>query len=119
LGDAKPGVVGYCFGGSVAWWAAIRSDYFAAASCWYGGEIVLTAAGAAPRCPVQMHFAELDSHIAMEDVGTIRDAQPQIEIHVYIGANHGFGCDERSSFHESSYRLAQQRTVEFLTRLLG
>lgn len=115
VGGAKTGVVGYCFGGSVAWWAATRSERFAAASCWYGSEIVRSL-DTPPICPVQMHFAELDSHISMEDVDAIRDAQPLVEIHVYPGVDHGFGCDERSSFHEPSYRQAQRRTIDFLTR---
>ena len=43
LGAAKVGVIGYCFGGSVSWWAATRSSRFSAASCWYGGEIATPA----------------------------------------------------------------------------
>jgi carboxymethylenebutenolidase len=118
LGGAKAGVVGYCFGGSVAWWAATRSDRFAAASCWYGGEIARSLQ-ARPRCAVQMHFAERDQHIPMADVEAIRAAQPEVELHVYPGADHGFGCDERTSFHEPSHRLAQQRTIDFFLRHLS
>jgi len=41
-----------------------------------------------------------------------------VELHVYPGADHGFGCDERASFHEPSYRLAHQRTIDFFVRHL-
>ncbi len=39
LAGKKLGIVGYCFGGTVAWWGATRTSLFAAASCWYGGGI--------------------------------------------------------------------------------
>ena len=39
LAGKKLGIVGYCFGGTVAWWGATRTQKFAAASCWYGGGI--------------------------------------------------------------------------------
>jgi carboxymethylenebutenolidase len=112
------GIVGYCYGGTVAWWGATETTRYAAASCWYGGGIVRTKE-AVPHCPVQMHFGELDGGIPLTDVEAIRAVQPDIEIHVYRGAQHGFGCDERASFNQASYDLAQQRTLDFFARHLG
>src|ERR1019366_1383249 len=37
LKGKKLGIVGYCFGGTVAWWGATRSTSFFAAVAWYGG----------------------------------------------------------------------------------
>ena len=34
--------------------------------------------------------------------------------HVYEGADHGFNCDARASYHPASAELAQQRTLDFL-----
>ena len=51
LAGKKPGIVGYCFGGTVAFWGATRSKSFAAASCWYGGGIAGTKNESA-NCPV-------------------------------------------------------------------
>jgi carboxymethylenebutenolidase len=48
----------------------------------------------------------------MADVEAIRAAQPGVAVHVY-GGGHGFGCDERGSYVEADYRLAQQRTLDF------
>jgi carboxymethylenebutenolidase len=107
----KRGIVGYCWGGTVAWHAATRTNAFAAASCWYGGGIA-AAKDEQPRCPVQLHFGEADASIPMSDVEAIRAAQPGAEIHIY-GGGHGFGCDERGSYVEADYRLAQQRTLAF------
>ena len=118
LGGKKLGIVGYCFGGTVAWWGATRSNRFAAASCWYGGGIAGTK-DERPNCPVQMHFGEKDASIPMTDVEAIRAAQPRVESYVYPGAQHGFGCDERASFSKPDYELAQQRTLEFFARHSG
>jgi carboxymethylenebutenolidase len=118
LGSKKPGIVGYCFGGTVAWWGATRTDLFGAAVGWYGGQIAATRT-AKPRCPVQLHFGETDASIPLADVQAIRAAQPSVEIYTYPGAGHGFGCDERGSYNEQAYRLAQSRTLEFFARHLA
>ncbi len=118
LTGRKLGIVGYCFGGTVAWWGSTRSRSFAAASCWYGGGIAGTKEER-PNCPVQMHFGETDASIPMTDVDAIRAAQPKAEIYVYAGAGHGFGCDERGSFSQKDYDLAQSRTLAFFTKHLG
>ena len=97
LAGKKLGIVGYCFGGTVAWWGATRTNKFAASSCWYGGGIAGTK-DERPNCPVQMHFGEKDASIPMTDVEAVRAAQPKAETYVYMGAQHGFGCDERGSF---------------------
>jgi carboxymethylenebutenolidase len=109
---AKRGIVGYCWGGTLAWWGATRSTAFAASSCWYGGGIAATATET-PNCPVQMHFGERDTSIPMTDVAKVRAAQPGVEIFVYDGAQHGFGCDERGSYSAPDAALAQSRTLEF------
>jgi dienelactone hydrolase len=41
-----------------------------------------------------------------------------LEVYVYAGAQHGFHCDERGSFHEASAKAAWQRAVDFLKKHL-
>ncbi len=118
LAGKKLGIVGYCFGGTVAWWGATRTRKFAAASCWYGGGIAGTK-DERPNCPVQMHFGDQDASIPMTDVDAIRAAQPKAEIYVYTGAGHGFGCDERGSYSQKAYEQAQRRTLDFFAKHLG
>jgi carboxymethylenebutenolidase len=111
------GIVGYCWGGTVAWWGATRSSSFKAAVGWYGGGIAGTRTEA-PHCPVQLHFGETDGGIPLSDVELIRKAQPDLEVFVYPGAGHGFGCDERGSFNPDAAALARERTVAFLRKHL-
>ncbi len=111
------GIVGYCWGGTVAWWGSTRSQSFTAAVGWYGGGIAGTRTEAT-QCPVQLHFGEKDSGIPLSDVELIRAAQPGVEIFVYPGAQHGFGCNDRASFDAPSAALAQERTLRFLAATL-
>jgi carboxymethylenebutenolidase len=117
LGGRPLGIVGYCWGGTLAWWGATRTGLFKAASGWYGGGIAATRAET-PRCPVQLHFGDQDASIPPADVEAIRAAQPGVEIHVYPGAGHGFGCDARGSFSPPDAALAQTRTLAFLAKNL-
>jgi carboxymethylenebutenolidase len=114
---AKRGIVGYCWGGTVAWHGATRSSAFGASSGWYGGGVA-AARDEVARCPVQLHFGETDASIPMSDVEAVRAAQPGVEIHVYAGAGHGFGCDERGSYSEKDATLAQKRTLDFFAKHL-
>jgi carboxymethylenebutenolidase len=114
---ARRGIVGYCWGGTVAWHGATRTGDFEAAVGWYGGGIA-AAKDEKPRCPVQLHFGETDSSIPMADVEAVRAARPEVEVFVYGGAGHGFGCDERSSYSAGDATLARRRTLEFFERHL-
>jgi carboxymethylenebutenolidase len=117
-GARRLGIIGYCWGGTVAWWGATRMTGFAAAVGWYGGGIA-AAKDERPNCPVQLHFGDRDASIPNADVEAIRAAQPAVEIFVYPGAGHGFGCDERSSYSAPDAALAEQRSLDFLSKHLG
>lgn len=109
----KVGVVGYCWGGLMAWLSAGRLEGVAAAVGYYGGGIAGYAAET-PACPTMLHFGENDAHISMSDVAKVREAQPQVEVHTY-DADHGFNCDHRDSYDEAASRLARERALAFFT----
>lgn len=117
LGQRRLGVVGYCWGGTIAWWGATRSHSFQAAIGWYGGGIAATR-DETPSCAVQLHFGAEDHGIPLADVEAIRASQPGVELYIYPGAGHGFGCDERASFNKCAADQARDRTLEFLSRHL-
>ncbi|KQS04250.1 carboxymethylenebutenolidase [Sphingomonas sp. Leaf357] len=104
-------VVGYCYGGSVAWFAATRLHDVAAASSYYGS-LVPGAADEVPKVPVILHFGRHDHGIPMEGVEKVIAADhPNATVYVYE-AGHGFNSDRRKDFHEPSCDLAKERTLE-------
>lgn len=116
-GSGRVGVVGYCFGGLLAWRAACELEGLSAAVCYYGGGIAREA-DRTPACPVMMHFGERDAHIPMSDVERIRAAHPEVAVHVYP-ADHGFNCDHRASYDAASAAEARGRTLAFFAAHLG
>jgi carboxymethylenebutenolidase len=112
----KCGVIGYCFGGTMAWLAATRLDPDAAVG-YYGGQIAHFGQEN-PRCPVMLHFGTLDKHIPKEDIDRVQAAHPDVEIFWYE-ADHGFNCDARASYNAEAARQARDRSLEFLKKHLG
>ena len=112
LKDAGPVfVIGYCYGGSIAWAAATKLDNVAAASAYYGSMVPKFAEDAAPRVPVIAHFGRFDEGIPMEGVEqVIAKDFPLAEVFVYE-AGHGFNSDRRKDYHEPSADLARERTL--------
>jgi carboxymethylenebutenolidase len=116
--DVGPvGIIGFCLGGSVAYAAATKLAGLKAAIGYYGGAIVRFADDR-PTVPTQLHFGEKDSGIPLTDVETIKSKRPEVEILLYPGAQHGFGCDERASYDKPSSDLAWQRSLGFFERYL-
>ena len=113
----KVGVVGYCFGGTIAWLSATRIDGVSAAVGYYGGGVP-DAKDEKPKCPVILHFGETDASIPMEAVEQVKKAQPNVPVYVYP-AGHGFVCDERGSYHAESAKTARERTIEFFRKHVG
>jgi carboxymethylenebutenolidase len=111
----KVGVIGYCFGGTMAWVAAARLNP-AAAVGYYAGRIG-DYAGETLSAPVMLHFGKQDAHIPAEEVAKIHAAHPEVEIYWY-DAGHGFSCDARSSFEPKSAQEARKRSLDFLRRHL-
>lgn len=115
--DGPVGMIGFCLGGSVAYAAATKLAGLSAAIGYYGGAIVRFADDR-PLAPTQLHFGENDAGIPLADVETIRGKRPEVEIFVYPGAQHGFGCDERASYDKPSADLAWRRSLDFLAKHL-
>src|SRR3979411_591175 len=116
--DAGPGgLIGFCRGGSVAYAAATKLSGLSAAIGYYGGAIVRFADDK-PKVPTQLHFGEKDAGIPLSDVETIRAKRPDVEIHIYPGAQHGFHCDERASYDKASADIAWPRSLDFFAKHL-
>jgi carboxymethylenebutenolidase len=88
----KFGVIGYCFGGTLAWLAAARLGVNAAVG-YYGRQIA--------------KFAD-----------AVQAANPEVPVFWY-DAGHGFNCNDRPSYNAEAAKLAKERSLEFLKKHLG
>lgn len=114
----KIAVIGYCWGGTIAWRSATQLTGVAAAVCYYG-TLIAPYVAEKPRCPVLMHFGERDPLATLENAGQLRAAQgANVEIQVYP-ASHGFNCDQIANFDPPSAALALRRTLAFLNDHVG
>jgi carboxymethylenebutenolidase len=115
----RVGSLGYCMGGRLAYLTAVTSDVDAAVAYYGGGIQNLLPLAADLRCPLQLHYAEIDDSIPMSAVQGVRQALPAAELHVYAGARHGFNCWARAAYHAPSAALAHGRSLSFLAHELG
>jgi carboxymethylenebutenolidase len=102
-------IVGYCYGGSVSWAAACRSDGLNAASCYYGSKIP-ELANETPKCPTIAHFGRHDQGIPLDGVEKVKNLHPDLPVYIY-DAGHGFNSDRRENYHAESAKLARERTL--------
>jgi len=119
--NGKLGIVGFCFGGSVAnRLAAEHSDLIQAAVPYYGSPADLDTVKNI-QAPLQIHLGELDQRInsqypeyekALEEHGV------NYEIFTYEGANHGFHNDSTPRYDKEAAELAWSRTIDFFKKHL-
>ncbi len=114
--SGRVGIVGYCWGGRIAYLAACDLPVACAVS-YYGGGITQVL-DQKPKCPVMYHFGERDQHITQADVTKIKAAHPEGIFHIYP-ADHGFNCDQRASYDAPSAALARKRSLEFFAQYVA
>ncbi len=115
----KVGIVGYCWGGLLAWRAACALTGLSAAVPYYGGGMTTPEEAARkPKVPVLAHFGDQDHWIPLDSVRAFEKAQPGVEVQVYA-ANHGFNCNHRDAYNEAAATLAWERTLAFFAQHLG
>ena len=113
----KVGIVGYCWGGLVAWLAAAKVPGLSAAVPYYGGGI-LDNADLKPKVPLMGHFGEKDQHIPVEGVKKLAEKHKEHQIFIYA-ADHGFNCDQRGSYNAPAAKQARERTLAFFRKHVG
>lgn len=113
-GDDKIGVVGYCWGGSVAYLANTQLGLPAVS---YYGARTFQMLNQRLLAPMEFHFGESDPLIPPEHVAAHREAHPHAAIYSYP-AGHGFNCDERPDYDAESASVALDRTLNFFSRVL-
>jgi carboxymethylenebutenolidase len=104
-------IVGYCYGGSVAWRAASEVAGLAAASSYYGGRI-MDIVDLELKCPVICHFGRKDAHIPADAFkAAIEKAHPDVPAYIYENSGHGFNNAGRPDADPADALLARQRTL--------
>jgi carboxymethylenebutenolidase len=116
------GVIGFCLGGTIAFFLAARAEVAAVVS-FYGSGVpdqvdVLAQIGA----PIQFHFGGSDPYIPRDQVARVEaaaQASDNAEIHVEEDAGHAFHNRKAPMFHQpEAAARAWHRAEEFLARHL-
>ncbi len=113
FGPSATGMVGFCMGGTVTFFAA-TSQPIGAAVTFYGGGVATGRFGLpslidmAPElaAPWLGLYGDQDKGIPVDEVESLRHAvgaaEVETEVVRYPEAEHGFNCDDRPSFHPGS-----------------
>jgi carboxymethylenebutenolidase len=125
---SRDGVVGFCMGGTVAFYAA-TSHTVGAAVTFYGGGVAEGRFGLPPlvelaanlKTPWLGLYGDLDKSISTEEVERLREAVQvapvKSEIVRYPDADHGFNCDDRQAvFNPTAAADAWQRMLAWFDR---
>jgi carboxymethylenebutenolidase len=113
----KVGVVGFCWGGTVALLANTR--FGLPASSYYGARNV-PFLGEPLRAPMQFHFGEEDTAIPPQAFAAHREQQPDAEVYTYPGAGHAFNRElDPKAYDPASAQLAHQRTMQLFAQALS
>ena len=120
--NGKVGAIGFCLGGMLAYLTAARCNIEAAVSYYgVGIEKRLNETGAV-RCPMMLHFGELDRFVpaaARDAVAAAFKDREDVEIYVYPGADHAFNNPVRPSYDRFAASLAHSRTIGMLRHAIG
>ena len=118
------GVTGFCFGGSMAFCAATKlSSEIAVAAPFYGvvlDEWLETVENIT--IPIYLFFGGADSFIPRERIEQIKsrfqESNKNYRLKIYDNVEHGFFCQERSSYNRLAAEDSWQELKKFLRKYL-
>jgi carboxymethylenebutenolidase len=110
-GAGKVFIVGYCYGGSLAWLAATKVEGLSGASSYYGS-MVQDNATLTPMCPTIVHLGRKDAMIPADEVkAAVAAANPDVPVYIYDDAGHGFNNEDPERHALGAAELARERTL--------
>lgn len=113
----KVGVIGYCWGGAMAFLGACKGTVDCGVS-YYGTRLIQYSPEMKPKVPMQYHYGETDQSFPMDAVEKVMSEQAEGEHFVYEGADHGFSCGDRPQFNPAATELALSRVLKFFGEAL-
>jgi carboxymethylenebutenolidase len=120
--DGPVGIIGFCFGGGVAYGAACELDPDCAVAYYGVGVDQLAERIDEVTCPALLHFGTDDLFIPPDSLERLQAAarhKPNIEIDVYEGGGHAFDNPHAPSYAPDAAARARERTAAFLAAHLG
>ena len=119
-GNGRLGVVGFCYGGSIANLLATRLPGLRAAVPFYGSAPPPDTV-VAIKAELLLHFAGNDERINADwpaYEAALKAAGVRYEAHTYAGTQHGFNNDTTPRYDNAAAALAWQRTLALFNRTL-
>lgn len=114
----KVGVVGFCWGGSVAYSSASQLETVDACVCYYGGRIHELCKGAQPACATLVHLAKEDRYIPIDEATrALAEHDKAAHVEVYE-ADHGFNRDDGVTFDIGAALVARRLTLDLFDKNL-
>lgn len=113
----KVAVVGYDWGGYLAFLSANQVNGIACAISYYGDGVTDQQRGKC-KVPTLLHFGEDDSVIPFEDVTLFRAARPDVSAFSYPGAGHGFDREGSKGYQKEGAEKADERTAVWIAQFV-
>lgn len=121
--DGGVGVVGYCWGGFLAYLTAVRHKPDAAVGYYGVGIDQRLDLAKNLSCPLLLHYAELDQYASPEVAAKVRatfQGDRRVTIYEYPKVGHAFARPGGGHFDARAADLADMRTLSFLVeKIIG
>ena len=120
-GTGKVGVVGYCWGGYLAYLTAVRHKPDAAVGYYGVGIDKKLDLAKNLSCPLMLHYAELDQYASPEVAAQVRatyKGDPRVTVYEYPQVGHAFARPGGRHFNARASDLADMRTLSFLVETI-
>ena len=119
-GNGKLGVVGFCYGGAMANYLAVRLPTLSAAVPFYGTAAPLDQVGNI-KATLMLVFAQNDERVNATwppYEAALKAAKVSYEAYMYPGTQHGFNNDTTPRYDEAAAKQAWARTIALFNRTL-
>jgi len=119
--SGKVGSVGFCYGGGMSMYLAVRFPELAGAVAFYGRHPEAEDA-AKIQAPLMIHHGALDERVNAgwpDFEAALKAADREYVQYMYEDANHGFHNDTTPRYDKAAANLAWQRSIEFFEKHLA